>query len=34
VGVALILAVTRVVDFSLDLLQDRLTYLRSSSAGA
>jgi hypothetical protein len=31
VGVALTLVVTRVVDFSLDLLRDRLTYLRSSS---
>ncbi len=34
VGVALILAVTRVVDFSLDLLQERLSYLRSSSPEA
>lgn len=32
VSVAMVLVVTRVVDFSLDLLQDRLTYLRSSSA--
>ncbi len=31
VGVALILVVTRVMDFSLDLLQERLAYLRSSS---